>query len=181
MAEWQSIALNTRNVFGCCVVPLPFCTAQVTVKEKKAAPTPSAAQTTCGQAYSGATFVQAEGYPMDNFCIDNTVMLDNPTIKSLEFPNKHTLHCLVEITRCVDSGYTLLKPPATTGGLYTIRYQLGKAGTEVVKAAGEKAAAASSLKFKQDNWKVGARLRSSIRAGTLCCCGHVWVGVQGLK
>jgi len=44
---------------------------------------------------------------MDKYCIDEGFMIDNglPTLKQ---PEEHSVHCLVEISVCVDSGYEVL-------------------------------------------------------------------------
>ena len=47
------------------------------------------------------------GFIMDRFCIDQVNMIDNglPTLKQ---PEKHSVHCLIEIASCVESGYEIL-------------------------------------------------------------------------
>jgi hypothetical protein len=78
---------------------------------------------------------------MDQLCIDRGTLLDNPSVKTLENPELHTIHCLIDIKRCIDSGFTILKPPSTPGGLYSVQYQLGKEGTQLAIKAMEQARA----------------------------------------
>jgi hypothetical protein len=54
------------------------------------------------------------GYVMDTFCIDRGTLLDNPSVKTLEHPEKHTIHCLVDVPRCYDSGFEILSPSNDT-------------------------------------------------------------------
>lgn len=51
---------------------------------------------------------------MDTFCIDRGTLLDNPSVKTLEEPNKHTIHCLVDVSRCYSSGFEVLRDPTST-------------------------------------------------------------------
>jgi len=47
------------------------------------------------------------GYIMDTYCIDQGFMIDNglPTLKQ---PEAHSIHCLVDVSVCVASGYEVL-------------------------------------------------------------------------
>ena len=47
------------------------------------------------------------GYIMDKYCIDEGFMIDNG-LPTLTQPEKHSVHCLVEVSVCVDSGYEVL-------------------------------------------------------------------------
>ena len=47
------------------------------------------------------------GYIMDKYCIDKGFMIDN-NLPTLTQPENHSVHCLVEIPFCVDSGYEVL-------------------------------------------------------------------------
>ncbi|OQR90257.1 hypothetical protein ACHHYP_05671 [Achlya hypogyna] len=73
--------------------------------------------------------VTVSGYIMDNFCITQGFMVDNPTTPTLVHPEVHSIHCLVDLTACTDSGFALLAPPSGPGANYTVKYQLGSAGT----------------------------------------------------
>ena len=57
------------------------------------------------------------GYVMDTFCIERGTLLDNPALKTLERPDAHSVHCLVDVPRCYESGFEVLVLPAEpTGG-----------------------------------------------------------------
>lgn len=71
--------------------------------------------------------------------------MDNPSVRTLENPAVHTIHCLVDIPSCVDSGYTLLAPPTTPDGKYTVKYQLGKVGTDLAYAEASRVRALGQL------------------------------------
>ncbi|RHX99429.1 hypothetical protein DYB36_013816 [Aphanomyces astaci] len=83
--------------------------------------------------------VTATGFVMDNYCIDLGNLMDNPTVKTLEGPEVHSIHCLVDLEPCVDSLYTLLAPPENGSNLYTVKYQLGVAGSALAKDYAENA------------------------------------------
>ena len=51
------------------------------------------------------------GYVMDTFCINRGTLLDNPSVKTLRNPELHTIHCLVDVSRCRNSGYEVLRDP----------------------------------------------------------------------
>lgn len=72
----------------------------------------------------------AEGYIMDNYCIDRTFLFDNNRLKTLEHPDRHTVHCLVDVKDCRDSGFAVLTDPAPGERFYTIGWQLNAAGTQ---------------------------------------------------
>jgi hypothetical protein len=55
------------------------------------------------------------GYVMDSFCIDRGSLLDGYNTQSpLLEPQRHSIHCLVDLPRCVHSGYQMLLDPPTT-------------------------------------------------------------------
>jgi hypothetical protein len=49
-----------------------------------------------------------EGYIMDYFCIQLGRLLDNSLAKTLEEPELHSIHCLVDVNVCVDSPFEVL-------------------------------------------------------------------------
>ena len=57
-----------------------------------------------------------EGYVMDYFCIANVVLLDNPGVKTLNGPDQHSVHCLVDVSVCVDSSFEILTDPEEPDG-----------------------------------------------------------------
>ena len=56
---------------------------------------------------------------MDRFCIDRGTLLDNPRIRTLEQPDMHSYHCLLDVGVCNGSGYEMLMDPTNPGDLYT--------------------------------------------------------------
>lgn len=80
--------------------------------------------------------VNVSGIIMDNFCINRGTLLDIPSIRTLENPAAHTIHCLIEVPQCINSGYAILAPPKNPGGLYSVAYQLGSEGTGLAFDAG---------------------------------------------
>lgn len=57
------------------------------------------------------------GYIMDNYCIEKTggVLLDNSDVITLQHPEEHSFHCLLDVSFCYNSGFTVLgeKDPDT--------------------------------------------------------------------
>ena len=51
-----------------------------------------------------------EGFVMDLFCINRGTLLDDPSVVTLQNPEKHSVHCLVDVNVCVNSGYNILLP-----------------------------------------------------------------------
>ena len=85
--------------------------------------------------------VCAKGFVMDKFCITNGVMIDNglPTLKQ---PDQHSIHCLVDLSQCLASGYEILSTPLNANGEYTRTHQIDKTGETLflaqARAAGSK-------------------------------------------
>lgn len=52
-----------------------------------------------------------EGFIMDWFCIDRGVLLDNSRVRTLEGPDVHSIHCLVDVGICVNSAFEVLVEP----------------------------------------------------------------------
>eukprot|EP00961_Rhodomonas_salina_P248517 3358693-Rhodomonas_salina.2 len=51
------------------------------------------------------------GYIMDTYCVDRGTLLDNPSLKTLERPGEHSIHCLVDVSVCRGSGFEVLADP----------------------------------------------------------------------
>lgn len=49
-----------------------------------------------------------QGFVMDTYCVNLGVLLDNPTVKTLQQPEIHSYHCLVDVPRCIADGYEML-------------------------------------------------------------------------
>lgn len=54
------------------------------------------------------------GYVMDVYCINRGSLLDTGD-STLERPDRHSLHCLVDVSSCRSSGYELLTPDKING------------------------------------------------------------------
>ena len=67
------------------------------------------------------TRICVEGFIMDQLCIDNEVLLDATQFKTLERPDQHSIYCLVEVSICVESGFSILIK-APLGSNYTTPY-----------------------------------------------------------
>ena len=72
------------------------------------------------------------GFIMDTFCIERGTLLDNPSVKTLEEPNKHTIHCLVDVPRCYNSGFEMLRAPPSNSTVtsYCRMFKLDATGNE---------------------------------------------------
>ena len=68
-----------------------------------------------------------EGYVMDRFCINRGTLLDNNRVKTLLNPELHSLHCLVDVDRCLKSGFEILATLSTKTGdaSYCPAYRIG--------------------------------------------------------
>lgn len=65
-----------------------------------------------------------EGYVMDFFCINRGTLLDNPSVRTLEGPGEHSVHCLVDVNSCVTSPFEILLDPKEGELLYKRGWQL---------------------------------------------------------
>ena len=90
-----------------------------------------AAITSWGGA-NAAREVCVEGFVMDKFCIDRGTLLDNPTVKTLENPEKHSVHCLVDISVCYESGFNILLPNPSGSPAYANAVRLDGVGNQKV-------------------------------------------------
>ena len=48
------------------------------------------------------------GYVLDRFCIERGTLLDNSQLRSLQHPDEHSFHCLLDVSSCRNSVYELL-------------------------------------------------------------------------
>ncbi|CAB9497341.1 expressed unknown protein [Seminavis robusta] len=68
-----------------------------------------------GQQPSGDVSVGQEictaGYVMDEFCIDFGKLLDAQEFETLNNPEEHTMHCLVDVPKCYDTPFHILSAP----------------------------------------------------------------------
>lgn len=67
-----------------------------------------------------------EGYIMDWYCIERGTLLDNSRIRTLEGPDQHSVHCLVDVGICYNSWYeVLVEPLIFNEERATMEYQRG--------------------------------------------------------
>lgn len=52
-----------------------------------------------------------EGFVMDRFCIDRGTLVDNPQVETLVEPEVHSVHCLIDVSSCINSEYEILFEP----------------------------------------------------------------------
>ena len=77
--------------------------------------------------------VCVSGYVMDTLCLDRGRLLDNPSVVTLEQPNLHSLHCLVDVRACYESSFNMLvKNPSPSGTPYIVAYNLGHEATNAM-------------------------------------------------
>mmetsp|Transcript_27007 Transcript_27007/g.46062 ORF Transcript_27007/g.46062 Transcript_27007/m.46062 type:complete len:229 (-) Transcript_27007:190-876(-) len=76
------------------------------------------------------------GYIMDNFCIfDNGgVLLDDSSVTTLQNPERHSYHCLLDVPVCYNSGFQVLGEKDPVTDRHCLGFRLDD--TEAVLAAG---------------------------------------------
>jgi hypothetical protein len=60
---------------------------------------------------------------MDKYCIDLGYLLDNPSVTTLEGPEQHSAHCLLDVDVCNQSPYHILQEPLPGETLFTTGWQ----------------------------------------------------------
>lgn len=68
---------------------------------------------------------------MDYFCIQRGTLLDRPSVPTLERPDLHSVHCLIDVSVCVESDFEILMDPTDDG---TMLYGRGWRLSEPAKA-----------------------------------------------
>ena len=76
----------------------------------------------------------AEGFVMDFFCINRGTLLDNPSVRTLEDPGKHSVHCLIDVNSCVSSPFEILLDPKGNETTFKRGWQLDDASKETAIA-----------------------------------------------
>lgn len=64
-----------------------------------------------------------EGYIMDFFCINRGRLLDSGLV-TLEQPDKHSVHCLVDVGSCINSPFEVLIDPLEGSSMYSRGFRL---------------------------------------------------------
>ena len=84
------------------------------------------------------------GFVMDNYCIARGTLFDNAAVVTLEGPEKHSIHCLVDVPLCFNSPFELLADKLPGETEHARAYQLDDDGRtlaiELARAEGEKSA-----------------------------------------
>jgi hypothetical protein len=68
-----------------------------------------------------------EGFVMDFYCIDRKFLLDRSSIRTLERPELHSVHCLVDVGQCNESPFEILSDPLSGDTLYARGWRLDDA------------------------------------------------------
>jgi len=77
----------------------------------------------------------AEGFVLDTFCIERNTLLDNPSVFSLEQPELHSLHCLVDVASCFTSPFEMLvKEPGSD--IFSRGWRFDDAGRQAMVTLG---------------------------------------------
>eukprot|EP00957_Ditylum_brightwellii_P023937 1804908-Ditylum_brightwellii.AAC.1 len=74
------------------------------------------------------------GYITDTYCIGLGHFLDNKDLATLEYPEEHSYHCLLDVGLCIDSGYNVLGEKDEDTGLHCLGFRLDD--TDAVLSAG---------------------------------------------
>jgi hypothetical protein len=111
--------------------------------------------------------VCSEGYIMDNFCIDMGTLFDNPGVDTLRNPEKHSVHCLVDVDPCYQSGYAVLGDPASGQELYTVTFALDSNGTAILRALAQSVGSTNSAAFCESCTGKMGDVYTGMRAGIL--------------
>lgn len=76
------------------------------------------------------------GYVMDLFCIDRGTLFDNRAIVTLEQPDRHSYHCLLDVPQCIRSGYEILLDRDGDETIYKRGIRLDDSGNQRVLSVG---------------------------------------------
>jgi len=75
-----------------------------------------------------------EGFVMDRFCINRGTLLDSSGgIRTLEGPDKHSLHCLVDVDECIGTPYEILIDPLPGNKTHCRGFSLSMKDSETVR------------------------------------------------
>jgi len=69
---------------------------------------------------------------MDQYCIDRGTLLDNPSVRTLEAPERHSVHCLVDVGRCRNSAFWLLGAKAAGSRDHSRLFALDATGHDAI-------------------------------------------------
>ena len=111
------------------IKPMPELTGAPTQVPFSAQPTPPPLQ--------DGDEICDEGFIMDNYCLALGFLLDNNDVVTLESPELHSLHCLLDVSVCWQSNYTMLREPAETESLYSVAYEFDASGSGLLRDLGQ--------------------------------------------
>lgn len=104
--------------------------------------------------------VTVTGFIMDYFCIERGTLLDAPTVVTLEEPERHSVHCLIDVPDCAESNYEVLLDPApgSEDAMYTRGFVLDDAAKALIRDLAKEVGDCSDCDGTGD-WKFGFRAR----------------------
>eukprot|EP00756_Hemistasia_phaeocysticola_P045404 Hpha_TRINITY_DN19160_c0_g1::TRINITY_DN19160_c0_g1_i1::g.94774::m.94774 len=100
------------------------------------------------------------GYIMDTYCIDRGRLLDKGDLGTLDHPEAHTVHCLVDVGNCRNSNYEVLAPNPAQPGSHCRAYRLDDEGKRLAVAH---ARAGGSCSTCADNGTLVEGYRATVR------------------
>ena len=101
------------------------------------APTPAVSSGANAPAISVGDEVCITSYIIDNFCIERGTFLDNPSLNTLENPEEHSFHCLLDVDVCQEGGYQVIGDKNPDSGMHCLGFRLDD--TDTVLSAGQAA------------------------------------------
>jgi len=76
------------------------------------------------------------GFVMDRFCIDRGTLFDNPSVQTLLNPERHSVHCLIDVGSCVATPFEILTDPSPGSNRYNRAWTLSEtAKAEIIALA----------------------------------------------
>jgi hypothetical protein len=101
------------------------------------------------------------GYIMDSYCIERGVLLDHTNLLTLEHPGEHSVHCLVDVPKCYESGFEVLQDPDASSKLHCRALRLDATGNKLAlslaRQLGDKNAGCSTCTAGAGTLKKGFR------------------------
>eukprot|EP00122_Pirum_gemmata_P014207 Pgem_evm1s13244 len=73
-----------------------------------------------------------EGFVMDVYCIDRGTLFDNPSVNTLGDPGKHSIHCLVDVSECVNTAFEILADPTPGQSLHSRALEVDSIGKKKI-------------------------------------------------
>lgn len=103
---------------------------------------------------------------MDSFCINRGTLLDNPKVVSLEGPDQHSVHCLVDIASCYTSPFEMLVSPYAEDQkvLHSRGWRLNDAGREAMIALGRSVGHMESCSTCESTGELEKGFRAAVMA-----------------